>query len=72
MGHHGNGKWSLSKGMGKSDLSSATFLLPEEQLGGLPSLREVVQCYRASLLPPAIPEKGEGPLGYSLVSHLLD
>lgn len=25
-----------------------------------------------SLLPPADPEKGEGPLGYSLVSHLLD
>lgn len=24
------------------------------------------------LLPPAIPEKREGPLGYSLVSHLLD
>lgn len=45
MGHHGNGKWSLSKGMGKSDLST-TFFLPEEQLGGLSSLRETVQCYR--------------------------
>lgn len=47
MGHHGNGKWSLSKGMGKAELSSITFLLPEQQLGGLSSLGEVVQCYRA-------------------------